>query len=84
VLVPRAEPATATRTEEAAIERCRAALEQFGIDTSGWWQAHLGLCTVGMMGVFGWEKALGDDDELDWWTDWVEAAVRRQRLGELR
>jgi hypothetical protein len=66
--------------KEAAIERCRAALERTGVGTSGWWQAQLDLCTVGMMAVFGWEKALGDDDELGWWADRVEAAVHRQPL----
>ena len=66
--------------KETAIERCRAALERARIDTGGWWEAQLDLCTVGMMAVFGWEKALGDGDELGWWADRVEAAVHRQRL----
>jgi hypothetical protein len=67
--------------KDAVIERCRAALEARGIPTEGWWQVQLDLCTVGMMAVFGWEKALGDDDELGWWADRVDAAVHRQRLG---
>ena len=30
------------------------------------------------MATFGWEKALGDADELDWWESRVaEAAARR-------
>jgi hypothetical protein len=27
----------------------------------------LGLCLLGALVEFGWEKALGDDDELGWW-----------------
>jgi hypothetical protein len=26
---------------------------------------------------FGWEKALGDDDELGWWCDRAREGVRR-------
>jgi hypothetical protein len=66
--------------KEAAIERCRGALEACGIPTAGWWQTQLDLCTVGVMAVFGWEKALGDDVELGWWADRVAAAAHRQRL----
>jgi hypothetical protein len=44
----------------------------------------LDLCAVGIMAVVGSEKALGDDDELGWWADRVEAAVHRQRLKEPR
>jgi hypothetical protein len=50
-----------------------------GIATEGWWRVQLDLCTIGMMAVFGWEKALGDDDELGWWADRVEAAAHRRR-----
>ena len=27
------------------------------------------LCLAGALVQFGWEKAFGDDDELDWWID---------------
>ena len=38
----------------------------------------LDLCLIAIMATFGWEKALGDDDELDWWHNRVtEAAARR-------
>ena len=53
--------------KEAVIGRFRAALEQHGIDTGGWWQRQLDLCLIGIMATFGWEKALGDADELAWW-----------------
>ena len=32
------------------------------------------------MATFGWEKALGDEDELRWWERRVAEAVARQRL----
>jgi hypothetical protein len=47
----------------------RAALERHGIDTGGWWDRQLQLCLLGAVVQFGWEKALGDDDELGWWCD---------------
>jgi hypothetical protein len=64
----------------AAIERFRAALEAGGIPTGDWWQAQIDLCVVAIMVTFGWEKALGADDELGWWEDQVTAALRRQQL----
>ncbi len=30
---------------------------------------NLGLCLLGALVQFGWEKALGDADELSWWCD---------------
>ena len=33
----------------------------------GWWERQLGLSLLGGLVQFGWEKALGDDDELNWW-----------------
>ncbi len=66
--------------KEAAIERYRAALEAAGVDTESWWQAQLDLCVIGMMATFGWEKALGDGDELAWWEAQVDVALRRQGL----
>ncbi|HEY3239608.1 MAG TPA: phosphotransferase [Acidimicrobiia bacterium] len=67
-------------SKEAAIERFRAALEAAGIATEGWWQTQIDLCVIGMMATIGWEKALGDDDELGWWERQVGDALRRQRL----
>lgn len=55
-------------TKERAVETYRAALESHGVDTGAWWERQLGLCLVGAMVQFGWEKALGGyDDELAWW-----------------
>lgn len=59
-------------TKEQAVEVYRAALERRGIDTVPWWERQLGLCLVGAMVQFGWEKALGGyDDELSWWEQRV-------------
>jgi hypothetical protein len=64
--------------KEAAINRFRAELEEHGVDTGRWWERQLDLCLIAIMATFGWEKALGDDDELDWWHNRVtEAAARR-------
>jgi thiamine kinase-like enzyme len=57
------------QTKEDTIERFRAALERNGIDTSGWFDKQLALALLGGLTIFGWEKALGDDDELGWWCD---------------
>jgi hypothetical protein len=54
-------------SKEATIDGFRRALEDQGIATDGWWDAQLGLCLAGMMATFGWEKAVGDADELAWW-----------------
>jgi hypothetical protein len=67
-------------SKEDAAQRCRDALEGRGIATGDWWERQLDLCTVAIMATFGWEKALGDDEELGWWADRVEAALRRQRI----
>jgi hypothetical protein len=32
------------------------------------------------MATFGWEKALGDPDELSWWEGQVAAAAGRLRI----
>jgi len=66
--------------KEAVITRFRAALEQHGVTTAGWWQRQLDLCLIGMMATFGWEKALGGEDELAWWEDQVAAAAARQDI----
>ncbi|HET7350249.1 MAG TPA: phosphotransferase [Marmoricola sp.] len=61
-------------TKEQAIETYRAALERRGVDTDPWWERQLGLCLLGALVQFGWEKALGGrDDEMVWWE---EQAVR--------
>jgi hypothetical protein len=50
--------------KETVIGRFRAALEDRGIGTGGWWQRQFDLCLIGVMATFGWEKALGDTGEL--------------------
>jgi hypothetical protein len=61
-------------SKEQAIETYRASLERHGVDTGPWWERQLGLCLLGALVQFGWEKALGGrDDELVWWE---EQAVR--------
>ena len=55
--------------KEQVIDDFRAALERHGVDTDGWWERQLRLALLGTVVQFGWEKALGDDDELAWWCD---------------
>jgi phosphotransferase family enzyme len=55
-------------SKEDAIEAYREALERHGIVTDPWWNRQLGLCLLGALVQFGWEKAFsGYDDELAWW-----------------
>jgi hypothetical protein len=59
-------------SKERTIESYREALERRGVDTAPWWDTQLGLCLLGAMVNFGWEKALGGyDDELAWWDEQV-------------
>ena len=58
------------------IEAYRHGLNQAGVDTSGWFEKQIDLCLLGMIACFGWEKALGDDDELAWWAQGAERAQR--------
>jgi hypothetical protein len=64
-------------TKESTIEALRAALEGRGVTTDGWWETQLDLCLLGALVQFGWEKALGDDDELHWWVDRAREGLRR-------
>ncbi len=56
-------------SKEASIDALRGSLERRGIDTGPWWDAQVALCLLGALVQFGWEKALGDEDELAWWCD---------------
>ncbi|HWC67678.1 MAG TPA: phosphotransferase [Acidimicrobiales bacterium] len=56
-------------SKEATIGAFRVALERHGVPTAGWWDRQLALCLLGTLVQFGWEKALGDADELGWWCD---------------
>ncbi len=62
-------------TKEAVIAGFRTALGRHGVDTDPWWDRQLGLCLLGAVVQFGWEKALGDDDELRWWCDSARPAL---------
>lgn len=61
-------------TKEETIEMLRVALVRHGIDVSDWWQRQLGLCLLGGLVQFGWEKALGSDSELAWWCEQARTA----------
>jgi hypothetical protein len=67
-------------SKDATIARFRADLEHHGIETAGWFQRQLDLCLAAIMVTFGWEKALGDEDELRWWETAVSQALERQGL----
>lgn len=66
-------------SKEATIGSYRAALERFGIATAGWWDEQVALTTLAMTACFGWEKALGDDEELAWWASRALDAGRALR-----
>jgi Phosphotransferase enzyme family len=63
-------------SKEAAIERFRSSLERHGIATADWWERQLDVCLLGTLVQFGWEKALGDADELAWWSERARAGAR--------
>jgi hypothetical protein len=63
-------------SKEATIEAFRTGLERHGVDTAGWWERQLALGLLGALVLFGWEKALGDDDELGWWCAAGREGVR--------
>jgi Phosphotransferase enzyme family len=55
--------------KEDAIAAFRTALERCGVPTASWFERQLAGCLLGSLVIFGWEKALGDADELGWWCD---------------
>jgi Phosphotransferase enzyme family len=67
-------------SKEATIDRFRAAIGARGLDPGGWWDAQLDLCMMAIMAAFGWEKALGDKSELDWWEARATSAAARQGI----
>lgn len=67
-------------SKEATMAAFRAALEQRGIATDEWFDRQLALCLCGMMATFGWEKALGSEDELRWWEAAALAGAERAGL----
>ena len=60
------------QSKEATIAAYRDALDARDIDNASWFDRQLALSLLGMAVCFGWEKALGDDDELQWWQDRAE------------
>lgn len=62
--------------KEAVADRLRVALEGRGIGTEGWWERQVALGLLGALVQFGWEKALGDADELGWWCDRAREGAR--------
>jgi hypothetical protein len=57
------------QTKEATIERFRSSLERHGVDTANWFDRQLALSLLAGLVIFGWEKALGSDEEFGWWCD---------------
>jgi hypothetical protein len=64
-------------TKEATIDRFANSLRANGVDTEGWFEDQLTLTLLAGLVVFGWEKALGDDDELRWWCDRAREGIAR-------
>jgi hypothetical protein len=61
-------------SKDATIEAYRVALEAAGIDTGDWFEQQLALSMIAIVATFAWEKALGDAEELAWWSDRVAQA----------
>ena len=61
------------RTKEESITAYREGLERRGIDTADWFDQQLHTSGVAVMAMIGWEKAVGDEDELRWWEAFVTA-----------
>lgn len=59
------------RTKEESIAAYREGLERHGVSTAGWWDEALRLSLIAIMAMMAWEKAVGDADELAWWTEAV-------------
>ncbi|MEV4118525.1 phosphotransferase [Micromonospora sp. NPDC049645] len=66
--------------KDETLDRFRRLVDERGVRTAGWWDEQVALCVVGVMAVFGWEKALGDGDELAWWSRRCQAVAHRLRL----
>ena len=57
------------------IARYRQALEDAGVVTGAWWERQLDLCLLAMAATMGWEKAVGDAEELAWWSERAQHAA---------
>jgi hypothetical protein len=60
-------------TKASTIAALESALRRRGVSTDGWFDRQLGLCLLGALVQFGWEKAYGDDEELGWWCSAADA-----------
>ena len=56
-------------SKERVIGDFAVALARHGVEVGGWWERQAGLCLLGAVVQFGWEKAFGEEDELGWWCD---------------
>jgi hypothetical protein len=65
------------QSKEDAVDRFRSSLTGEGIDTDGWFDRQLALSLLAALVVFGWEKALGPDDELAWWCERAREGAAR-------
>lgn len=64
-------------SKEAAIARFRGALEAHDIATDDWFDDQVSLCLLANAVMFGWEKALGSEEELAWWDTAAMDGYRR-------
>jgi len=55
-------------SKEEAIDAYRQALIRQGVELGSWWPEQVALALLTGLMWFGWEKALGDATELDWWA----------------
>lgn len=62
-------------SKEATIGAYRAALENAGVATAGWWDRALDLALLGAFVQLGWSKT-EDLAELGWWADRVLSVAR--------
>jgi hypothetical protein len=62
--------------KQTTIDAFRSALERRGVSTAAWFELQLDLCLLGVAATFGWEKAVGDEDELRWWERRALLGVR--------
>ena len=65
------------QSKDDAIAWFRSSLERNGIETAGWFDRQLTLSLLAGLLTFGWEKALGDDEELGLWCDRAREGAAR-------
>lgn len=63
-------------SKEETIASFREAMQRHGVETRGWFDRQLERSVLAMAVTMGWEKALGDEDELAWWLDGAERGLR--------